>query len=65
MIPHLHVGSDQAEGESKGKAFLRGVLSGVVEPLAAGISGRCNYDIVCCDHDGCKLKTWIRWKSSG
>ena len=45
--------------------FSEGVLSGVVEPLAAGISGRCNYDIVCCDHDGCKLKTWIRWKSSG
>ena len=65
LIPHLHVGSDQAEGpksklgrttgiaiqnfpegaiismplraegESKGKAFLGGVLSGVVEPIGA------------------------------
>ena len=35
LIPHLHVGSDQAEGESKRKAFLRGVLSGVVEPIGA------------------------------
>ena len=62
LIPHLHVGSDQAEGpksklgrttmmvlavtlhnipegmavgESKRKAFLGGVLSGVVEPVGA------------------------------
>ena len=65
LIPHLHVGSDQAEGpksklgrttgiaiqnfpegaiismplraegESKRKAFLEGVLSGVVEPIGA------------------------------
>ena len=58
LIPHLHVGSNQAEGpksrlgrttmmvlavtlhnipegESKGKAFLGGVLSGVVEPIGA------------------------------
>ena len=35
LIPHLHVGSDQAEGESKRKAFLGGVLSGVVEPIGA------------------------------
>ena len=35
LIPHLHVGSNQAEGESKRKAFLGGVLSGVVEPIGA------------------------------
>ena len=35
IIPHLHIGSDKAEGESKGKAFLGGVLSGVVEPVGA------------------------------
>ena len=28
----------RAEGESKGKAFFGGVLSGVVEPLAAGVT---------------------------
>ena len=35
LIPHLHVGSNQAEGESKRKTFLGGVLSGVVEPIGA------------------------------
>lgn len=35
LIPHLHVGTDQAEGESKRKAFQGGVLSGVVEPIGA------------------------------
>ena len=28
----------RAEGESEGRAFLGGVLSGVVEPLAAGVT---------------------------
>ena len=46
LIPHLHVGSEQAEGAiismplraegvRKGRAFLGGVLSGVVEPIGA------------------------------
>ena len=38
LILHLHVGSDQAEGESKRKAFLGGVLSGVVEELIPEMS---------------------------
>ena len=36
IIPHLHISMPlKAEGMSKGKAFLYGVLSGVVEPIGA------------------------------
>lgn len=38
VIPHLHAGSGQAEGMSKGKAFRGGVLSGVVEPVGAALT---------------------------
>ncbi|MCI6502924.1 MAG: ZIP family metal transporter [Clostridia bacterium] len=35
LIPHLHIGSDKVERQKKSKAFLGGVLSGVVEPVGA------------------------------
>lgn len=35
IIPHLHRNSEEAEGAGKGKSFLYGVLSGIVEPIGA------------------------------
>ena len=35
IIPHLHRNSQRAEGTGKPKAFLGGVLSGIVEPIGA------------------------------
>ena len=37
LIPHLHMGSEQAEGPKSRlrRAFIGGVLSGIVEPIGA------------------------------
>lgn len=35
VIPHLHMNAIEPEGMGKGKAFVYGVLSGVVEPVGA------------------------------